>query len=1624
MTRRYSTEFSAWSSDRPFETLLNYTYTPWNKTSNSAFEFQDPQVISIQANSSSVGGTDWLFNSTSNVSQVHFSSNQSISIEYDLTLRYKQNITSKSTLFIGSSGSDVTWNITSVADFPELSGSQDKNLTLDLPDDWIAEHLFNLTNPTQYYDHYSQNGPNVVCFDLGDETWVLKCTSPNYLQSIMKYDSSDDSTINDKVPVSVIMDINSTIESPTSEIALNGEASLRVFYQESLEYSENYSVTGGMSYHQWDISSHFSSNGLHTIDISWMNGTEAGYRTSDVLVYYETSLVADEYTINAFTDNSFYIGIDFDQIFPVGGIDGSAADVTYSFGAVVNQSLDDQTNGRWDATVSTTSVSPGTYDLYVYAEGYALENKSLTIQVSLIHDTEPLIIVWSNTNNITYIETTELTVYYNRVTGSTPIPDAVVNVTIDTKEWSLEWDGSAYKITFNGTDIPPGFGEHNLFIEALKTGHKSQFNDTQVLIIQEEPTTMTYEWSNSDSITYIESTTLIVNYTKSDGSPVVGAIVNVTIGTDNYNLTWNGATYEYIFDGDSTLPGFGDHSLSIQADKHGHAFKYALSVPLTITEEPTTMTYQWLNGNVITYIGSTTLIVNYTMSDGSPVVGAIVNVTIGSLNPFFLVFNGTVYEYVFDGDASPGIGVWSLTIKADKHGHVYRNATSVSLTIDEEPTTLDIKWSPGNIISYVGQTYLIANYTMSNGSPVLGALVNVTIGTYPPWTLEWDDSTQTYRVLFKGIDNPPGIDTHSLTIQADLLGFAEKSDTAELTINEESTNLYLIWSNDNSITFIQQTTLSANYTMANGTAIREAMVNVSIGGYPPLELSWHEGSQTYQITFYGTDDPPGFGNHTVLVLADLFGFNFNSNSSYLKISEEPTSIDILWSNGTSITYVQHTTLSVTYRRNDTTPIPVDANVTALIGSTLFNLTWNPGNQAYEITFNGTDSPPDIGYHNVIIEASKFGYQTQMNDTYWLRIDIELTSLELTWWVSNTITYVQQTVLYVNFSMSDGSPVRSAYVNATIGTGEWIFEWNDISEMYMLIISGNHPDIGLGSFQVILNASLYGFEQQNSDSETLNVIAESTYLDITWSNGNATGFFEHTFLFVDYRMSNDTTILNATLSVTIGSTTWDMVWNETALRYQVRFNGSDSPPGVGEHSLTIQASKYGFAPQTDDTQLLTLPVIPTYIEIIWSNGDTITFIQQTTLRVKYAMYNDTIISGLGTNVYLSIGAIIYPLSLVGDYYERTFYGTDKPPGFGNHSTVIQAYKNDFESHMVLDEYLTINEEPTSFVINWSNGYDISYLSGTTLSVRYQDSNFDVIQDAILNVTINGRFWNLTWNSGNSMYETYIAGNENPPGYGTHNVKILAFKYGYVALNNTYYNLTIRLEETSIFFGWAPSNTITFVEHTKIRIFYLNHSGYPIEGATINITIGFDRWDVIFFNSTSGAYEWSWTGMDNPPGVGSHLLTIRAWKLHHVGITDISQSFTIDEEPTQITASWSPGNSITSVQSTKLLVNFTDSYGTVIPDGIVEVISGAYNEELMWNATSELYEIVIYGWDLPLGSHSLLIEGHVLVGYKTAVNSSMELTILSEQVSIYCELLQGDTISYIGYTILAVNYTMSN
>ncbi|MHA1138149.1 MAG: hypothetical protein ACTSSE_16850, partial [Candidatus Thorarchaeota archaeon] len=1528
------------------------------------------------------------------------------------------------------SGADVVWNVTSILDFPELSGSQDKNLTLELPDDWTANHMFNITNPTQYYDHFNQDGSSVECSLLADETWILECTSPNYLQSLSKFDTSDDSTINYKVSVSVTMDINATIESSLSGPATNGKASLRVFYQSSVEYAENYSVTAGKSYHQWDISTQSSSNGLHTIDLYWTNGTEVGYLTSDVLVYYETTLVADDYSIDAFTDDTFYIGIDFDQIFPTGGIDASGADVTYSFGSVVNQSLTDQSNGRWDATVSTVSMNPGTHTLTVYAEGYALENRSIAIDVTLIHDTQTLTIIWSNGNDISYVQTTELSVAYKQVVGDTPISGASVNVTIGSTVWQLAWDGGSetYKMLFNGTDVDPGFGTHSLTIDAARIGYESQSDSTKTLDVHEESTIFNIEWSGSTSITYVGSVTLYVDYQMSNTTAIPSATVEVTIDSDIFVMNWNDISkrYWYQFNGNNPLLGFGIHSLTIEADKFGYQYQSDLIQTLTITEEPTTLVLSWSNGNSITYVTSTTLIANFTQSNGSPILDAAVNVSVGTgfwamdYNP--LTF---VYELTFNGtDTIPGFGSFGVTVLAGDVGFVDKSDSAQSLSVSLESTSIVISWSNTNSITFIEQTTLIVSFEMSNTTPITSAIINVTIsGTR--WDLTWDDPSETYRILFLGSDIPPGLGVHSLDIRVGKYGYLNHIDSIEtLSLSEEPTSLVISWSNTNSITFVESTILTVNYTMSDESPVTGATINITIDG-TRWDLVWDAGSETYQLLFLGSDSPPGFGSHSLTIRAGKFGYvNHVDSTETLTLSEEPTSLVISWTDGISITYIESTTIIASYRMSNATPI-ISATITVTIGINSWPLVWHSGTQTYRYTFVGADSPPGFGVHSLSIDASKTGYETKVDATEVLTIIKEPTTMVVTWANTNSITYVESTILIVNYTMSDESPVTSATVNVTISGTRWDLVWDIGTETYQVEFLGSDIPPGFGTHSLTIRAGRYGYINHVNSTETLTLSEEPTSMTNAWLDSSTITFLESTTLIVDYQMSDATPISGATITATINSIPYPLTWHPGTQTYRYTFSGTDNPPGIGIHSLTIDASRTGFVSQSDSGETLIINEEPATMVITWSNTNSITFIESTILIIDYTTTADgTPITGAVVNA--TIGGTRWDLvwDVGSETYQVEFFGTDIPPGFGTHSLTIRADKFGYVNQVSSTENLILSEEPTSLVISWSNTDTITYLESTILRVSYRMSDATPISGATLTMTIGVDTLPLMWHAGTQTYQYAFTGIALFPGFGIHSLTINANKTGYETRVDATEVLTISEVPTTTVITWSNTNSITFIESTILSVNYTKSDGSPVTGALVNATVGGRLW-ILTWNAGSETYQVEFFGSDEPPSFGTFGVTIMVDRYGYESHVDVSQSLTLEREPTSLVVSWIPDNDITYATYSILSVSYRMSDATPISGAMVNVTIGGTLWPLVWSAGNQDYRLQIDGSDVPpgFGIYSLNIQASKK-GFDSQTDLTETVTLRAEPTSLVISWSNGNDLGYFEHTYLFVDYRMAN
>jgi hypothetical protein len=768
-SQQYDNRFSLWGA-YPCEALLNYTYIPWNTTANAALEYSNPSSIDLMVNGTPESGSAWVVSSIDNITSLEISTNQSVNVFHNLTLYYSHNLSANTVWKADMSASPIMWNATIDLAYPSVPETvfHFMNIT-NIPSDWNATNLYLGTSPA---GSYARIGSIVYCSGLSDGTWTLALTAPNYVTDVALADSSDSLPIGNYVSILVDMTINATIEDGASTPITGGVANLTVLQAGTAVYApaEVPVTSTGFSNFTWDISASTTGNGTHSIEIHWTNGSEAGYFAKQVFVYYPTSLIADETMIHAYTNNSFYIGIDFNQIFPVRGLDGSLSSVFYSIGTVVNASMDDQTSGRWDKTISTTGLSSGIYTLFIYAEGYALENHSLTIPVSLTFETRSLNCSWSLGNSITYRESTNLTVYYQQLNG-TNIADAWVNVTFESKTYNLTWDAmrEVYWIELYGENFTAVPGSFLLNISAWKADYTPQYNNTLSIDISNEPVAdFSVTWNPGDqNITFIEQITIAVTYSY-NSVPISGASVWIEfIGYDTVNMTFNPLSeqWEVTLDGSNYL---GNTSLTVWASRTGYDTKNN-ATSLIVMEDIPSLTDSWTASSYTTdYVTGAPLTITIRDSIGSPISDANLTITVNSV-----VTTYAPGEYVITIIPPQTTGVYMVNVTMVRFGYT---TTTIFLNLTVRATTEIVIITLSSEYEQWNLTVTVTYSDLLHSTPITGATVIITLDG-KEYTLAYSAGSYGIEIV---LDVAPGIYTLSVSATAPLANTA--SSSVELTV--------------------------------------------------------------------------------------------------------------------------------------------------------------------------------------------------------------------------------------------------------------------------------------------------------------------------------------------------------------------------------------------------------------------------------------------------------------------------------------------------------------------------------------------------------------------------------------------------------------------------------------------------------------------------------------------------------------------------------------------------------------------------------------------------------------------------------------------------------------------------
>jgi hypothetical protein len=887
----------------------------------------------------------------------------------------------------------------------------------------------------------------------------------------------------------------------------------------------------------------------------------------------------------------------------------------------------------------------------VTAVGYALENQTLDIPVTLIYETQALDIIWSNTDTIEYLEETTLSVGYYYTTNGSAIDGGTVNVTDGTDWWELIYDSGSerYNYTFSGTAAPPGLGSSGLTIYAWESGHEAKSVSGQTLTINPATTAFDYGWLESDNITYIESTILWFNYTLADGTAIEDAWVNVTIGSNTWNLTWveTSRTYNRTFTGADNPPRFGDYSPQISAWKFGHQTK-SQTTSLTIRQEPTQLTFNWKSSSIY-WTESITLQVNLTDSNGAFVGSVDTKEIFVNGSPYVLQGSGGVYSYFFDNTFD--LGHLEIAVNLSRYGYEVAYDSDISLDILKEPTTIQVTWAPTNLtIEYTGTFNITVEYRYdSTDVPETGALVNVTIdGTM--YHLTYNGSS--WAVTIDGGDL--GIGIFDAAIEADRYGYETATNlTTGLNVTLAPNSFFVQWEpSDHNMTYAETLNVTVYYTY-NSEPVPDATVRLYVNTTDVYDLSlgvddaWH-------ISIAGSVIDLGKWNLTIL--ANKSGYDTGREEVLLEVSTDTPVLTPSWSEY-SLYYIHQTELEVTLQDSLGNPI-LTAQVNATYRSQVYTMT-HEGLGIYALQLDGSDG---LGSFTIGIESWVYGFENLTDSVELNIIDTPLDPIsQETYYgfngsIFSELYYDGEYQVSVDILNVDGQPVNVLTANVTINGETYALPWMTGST-YSTTIAGS--TIGVGSFTVEILADAYGYDHYD---EALSIQVLPIPTEIRFETGTpSVMFLNDTFnLILNFTDSHTGELVTANdILTSFGNPVTSTMVTEGVYSFEI----STYLLSLTDHVLNITFSRENYT-SVSYTRTVTVRAVQTeltgsaqYAE--WEN-ETITFAVQfrdldhnvaihwawVRLHIRSTYLN---LSHAGDGFY----EVQYQILLIPDTYELTF-----------------------------------------------------------------------------------------------------------------------------------------------------------------------------------------------------------------------------------------------------------------------------------------------------------------------------------------------------------------------------------
>ncbi|WP_455645761.1 hypothetical protein [Methanosphaera sp.] len=811
------------------------------------------------------------------------------------------------------------------------------------------------------------------------------------------------------------------------------------------------------------------------------------------------------------------------------------------------------TNTNINNNIINNTIYGTGYNVYGF-EGYGVDQFNITGNTIIVNGVEPeaIGVIGTNiniTNNTIKVTGTSTTIgtsadYLKPLTTGIQVlyaDDAQINITENTITTTsgrgvyvdadyVNVDNNTIKVSNYTYSVELKAGSHNnVTYNHLKTsslsgdnsvsyttssGNLVEHNDGE---IPKSTSSLTIDVAEA-IVSVDDPVEITVNLTDSEGNPVNGAIVTITVGDDVYNITTaNGiATYNYtnttemrtavqvkaVFEGNDDYEGSASDIVEVDIEQIG-----------------TTIT---LDESYVTTVNNQTVITGTLVDDSDEAIAnAVINVTIGETS-----YTATTNDNgVFTVNYTPST-TGTFDISAVYAGDNKYTSARDSSWIDVEPIQLviSLETSATDNLKVNDEVTITGTLTDEYGNNISGKSVTISINGEEVATATTDNDgkyTATITVTTAG-DNLLTIDV------AETDGYTEAYNDTTFNVNKIETILTVndpVWA-----AIGDDVVINGTLSAANGTLIADATIIVTIDGNKYTVNTDENGAYTYSYTTSEVKD-----NVVVTVEyaeSDAYLGAFNDTFFDVEQVETVITIDELEPAVINETVV----ISGKLTEENSGNAIANAEVTVTIGETSYTATTNDDGE-FAVDFTSST----VGTFDISAVYAGNTKYTSASETSW--IDVEPIQLEISLETTATDDVTVSDEVTVTGTLTDelGNTVSGKSVIISINGEEVTTVTTDNDGKYTATITVNAAGDNLLTVDV---AEADGYTEAYNDTtftvnkmETILTVNEPLWTVVVGNDAIITGTLS---------AANGTLIANADIIVTIDGNKYTVTTDENGV----------------------------------------------------------------------------------------------------------------------------------------------------------------------------------------------------------------------------------------------------------------------------------------------------------------------------------------------------------------------------------------------------------------------------------------------------------------------------------------------